>query len=87
MIPEVSPATGDEVFGPEVNDSEWVVDEFEDDEPERGPIVPPPAAAPAPRKITGLDGKAYTPPPPRAGLPWAVPASFGPVFFFFSSGR
>lgn len=68
VIPEVSPATGEEVFGPEVNDSEWVVDEFEDDEPERGPIVPPPAAAPAPepRKITGLDGKAYTPPPPRA---------------------
>ena len=56
------------VFAPEVDDLELVVDDFEDYEPEREPITPPPPRPVQAHRppVTGLDGKTYTPPPPRA---------------------
>ena len=56
-----------DVFDPEVDDTEFVADEVEheDDDPEPPAAPPPPAPAPRPT-VTGLDGKSYTPPAPRA---------------------
>ena len=61
-----SPETDDGVFDPEVDDSEWFADEFEDDEPA------PPQTQPS---ITGLDGKTYKPPAAKtAPRPEPAPA-------------
>lgn len=64
--PRVDRSTS-EVFDPEVDDMPGAEDDLFDDGPDETPAPEQPAApAPEPRKITGLDGKAYTPPPPRA---------------------
>lgn len=58
VLPKVTPASDQQKRPAEPAD---------DDGPDETPAPEQPAApAPEPRKITGLDGKAYTPPPPRA---------------------
>lgn len=70
--PSVVNRSPSEVLDPDPVGSAFIGDEFSIENAEPGhepdPIAPlPPTSTPAPRTpITGLDGKTYTPPPPRA---------------------